>query len=396
MTNNPFGSNPFETVFKDLMNAMASQSNLSSSIAEQFAMSVVARQTGDENADPLLRMKVESLFDLAQRNISNDSIISKFILEQPSQVLSLSQVEYVQVLLGDLHELIAKLESISKDASDSFPKLGGDPQIFGGLPFSQMSAIIGPFLSGMNVGSCVGHLAQENLASFDILLPRKLKSIAFVAQNIQNFSTDWNLNLDELIIWLSVQQITLSAILSLPHIAKIIDDAIDLHLESAQKMSQSLTKRFEDVDMSDPDALAKLTSDPTQLIGIELSELQELQLQNTSKALAVIIGIADYITSTTARRLLGNFEQIVEAVRRKRIESHEGETLFESLFGISVRGNTYELGHKFIFGVIERNEEDRLISVLESPWAFPTPNEVDAPGLWIARLESTSEMPDSE
>ena len=44
-------------------------------------------------------------------------------------------------------------------------------------------------------------------------------------------------------------------------------------------------------------------------------------------------------------------------------------------------------GKAFIQGVVERAGESVLAQLVTSPDHLPTPNEVDAPGLWLARLE---------
>jgi hypothetical protein len=38
-------------------------------------------------------------------------------------------------------------------------------------------------------------------------------------------------------------------------------------------------------------------------------------------------------------------------------------------------------------GIVDRVGDDGLRPLLERADAIPTPNEVDAPGLWLARLE---------
>lgn len=391
MTNNPFGSNPFETVFKDLIKVMASQGDLAQTIAEQFAMSVAASDSTASNSDPLMRMKIESLFDLAQRNIATNSMLGTYLSAGTLTVSTVTQMEYAKLLLDDFRGLVTKLESISKTTNQGLSTENELSPIFAGLPFAQMSAMLGPFLSGMNVGSCVGHLAKETLATFDLVIPRHRNTIAVVSDNLITFAHDWNLNLDELILWVCLNQITLSVLISRSHIATRIKDIMDQHLNAALQFSQSLTKRLEEIDMTDASALEKLTTDPSQLVGVDLSEAQKSQMRSTMSTLAIIVGLADYITSGAARSLLGNFEQIAEAVRRRRLENREGESLFENLFGIGLHSSTYEAGHKFIFGIVERNEEARLATILESIWAFPTPNEVEAPGLWLARLETAGD-----
>jgi uncharacterized protein (DUF2342 family) len=43
-------------------------------------------------------------------------------------------------------------------------------------------------------------------------------------------------------------------------------------------------------------------------------------------------------------------------------------------------------GKAFVQGVVDRAGDDGLLPLLERPEAIPTPNEVDAPGLWLARI----------
>jgi uncharacterized protein (DUF2342 family) len=44
-------------------------------------------------------------------------------------------------------------------------------------------------------------------------------------------------------------------------------------------------------------------------------------------------------------------------------------------------------GKTFTAGVVDRVGESRLTELLAQPQPLPTPAELEAPGLWIARLE---------
>ena len=57
------------------------------------------------------------------------------------------------------------------------------------------------------------------------------------------------------------------------------------------------------------------------------------------------------------------------------------------LLGMGLRQPAYERGRRFIEGVLERAGEEALGQLWASPRGLPTPAEVDAPGLWLARLE---------
>ena len=46
-----------------------------------------------------------------------------------------------------------------------------------------------------------------------------------------------------------------------------------------------------------------------------------------------------------------------------------------------------ERGHGFAAGVTERAGHDGLSQLFNKAGNLPTPNELDAPGLWLARIE---------
>ena len=48
---------------------------------------------------------------------------------------------------------------------------------------------------------------------------------------------------------------------------------------------------------------------------------------------------------------------------------------------------TYDRGGAFVAGVLERSGGDGLRRLWSSDAHLPTPAEVDAPGLWLARID---------
>ncbi|MDA8262599.1 MAG: zinc-dependent metalloprotease [Actinomycetota bacterium] len=388
MTDNPFGSNPFETVFKDLMKVMSSQGQLALSVAEQLAMPLAAGEGGDVNPDPQVRMRLEPLAELAQRELGTDSLIADGVESGPRTIEVVSPAEFARRTLTELAPLIQRAEQMSRQMPAPPTLPGGESLEVAGIPLSQMAGMMGPMMTGLNAGSCIGHLAKEVLGTYDIALPRDKKQIQVVLANVSSFAGEWSLDLDAVVLWLALNQLSMQALINLPHIAKKVRSMIEEHFAAAAQTGEALASKLSELDPSDPSTLEKLSSDPYALIGIELSAAQEANLRESRSYFAVISGIADFVTSRAARKLMGNFEPITEALRRRRLETREGEDLFRKLFGIGLDAATYELGHRFIFGLVERNAEETLAKVIADERAFPTPNEVEAPGLWLARLES--------
>ena len=75
--------------------------------------------------------------------------------------------------------------------------------MFGGL--MQMMA---PMMLGMSVGSMVGHLSRRSFGQYDLPIPRPASpEVHVVSATIDAFSDAWSLPVDDLRLWVSLQEI---------------------------------------------------------------------------------------------------------------------------------------------------------------------------------------------
>ena len=89
--------------------------------------------------------------------------------------------------------------------------------------------------------------------------------------------------------------------------------------------------------------------------------------------------------------LYSDTQMISEAFRRRRVEAASSDRFVERLLGLELGPATYERGEAFVQGVVGRAGEEGLARLWQSERELPTPAEVDAPGLWLARID----LPDS-
>ncbi len=114
------------------------------------------------------------------------------------------------------------------------------------------------------------------------------------------------------------------------------------------------------------------------------SPAQRELLPRLDALVAVIIGYVDHTVDTAARGLLATSSRIAEAARRRRVEADQSDVFVERLLGLTLSQAAVERGQAFVAGVLERDGD--LAQLWRSPRALPTPAEVDAPGLWLARI----------
>ena len=134
-------------------------------------------------------------------------------------------------------------------------------------------------------------------------------------------------------------------------------------------------------------ALQQASRDPEILLGAVESPAQRSLQPRLDAAVAAVVGYTDWVVDAVAVRVIGGDAlRIAEAVRRQRSGSTPDDLFVERLLGIRVGEDQVTRGKAFIQGVVDRVGEPGLTRILDLPGSMPTPNEIDAPGLWIARV----------
>jgi putative hydrolase len=139
--------------------------------------------------------------------------------------------------------------------------------------------------------------------------------------------------------------------------------------------------------MSDPSHLPSALTDPSALLGALQTPEQQGILAQLNAMVAAFVGYVDHVVATVAPRVISSAPVIAEATKRRRVEESEGARLVERLFGLELGQAQFDRGHAFVQGVIERAGDEGLDRLWRSARELPTPNEVDAPGLWLARID---------
>ena len=244
----------------------------------------------------------------------------------------------------------------------------------------------------MTVGSMVGHLAKKSLGQYDLPLPRPVgQEIAIISTNVDTFASQWDLPLEDVRMWTLIRELVIHQLYGLEHIRTAVTDLVQSYIAAFRPDSSAITDKLATLESSDPSdmmaSLQKILGDPELLLGAVRSN-EQLNLQPRIDALlGLIIGWSDHMTDAVGSKVLGNPARIAEAARRQRVQSGEETVFVEKLLGLHINRQQVERGKSFVRGVIERVGNDGLQPLYVSAENLPTPAELDAPGLWLARLE---------
>ena len=157
------------------------------------------------------------------------------------------------------------------------------------------------------------------------------------------------------------------------------------YVSSYQLDADVLEAQFGDLDPMNPESLQALAERPEELLGAMQSDRQREVLGRLRALTSVLEGYTDEVLGRIGRRLIPSYDQIHEAIQRHRIERGEAERFIEGLLGLKLDREDYERGAAFCRGVVERAGTDGLNRLWVGAHMVPTPPELEAPGLWLAR-----------
>jgi putative hydrolase len=377
----PFGNIPF---LNDMMKAMASQGPLNWELAAQAAAAAARGDTPDTDTDPATRIAYNRLADIADMHVRQITGLPTGPNDTHTEILTTTRAIWAHRTLTDLRPLFTDLA-----AALTRPQQGdqGDPM---SAMIAQMSAFLFPTLMGITVGSMIGSLAQRAFGQYDLPLARPHTSeILVVAASVESFASDWSIPPDDLRMWVLTHELTSHAVLATPAVTDGLMESVKRHVGSFRPDPAAFMSAMGDIDPSDPAALETLQrtlGDPMTIVGAMRSPEQEALAPFLDARGAAVTGYVDHVVDAVGSRILGNASPIAEAVRRRRLDGRTDADLAEKLLGVSLPRALQRRGAEFVSGVIERAGEDPLRGMLTSAERLPTPNELDAPGLWLARL----------
>ena len=385
-TPNPF-SNP---LFAQFQRAMSAQGPLQWDVARQTALMAATQGTNEHNVDPQRRIAVESLAAVAHMHATE---VTGQEIRNLGKLEVVGRATWVNLTLDAWKPYFESLaRALSGAPDDTTPDDDTtDPMM---KMLSSMSKMIAPSMLGMSVGTLVGRLAVNTFGQFDLPLPREPHGkLVIVIGNIDGFADEWSIPRDDMTMWALTHELVSSAVFGVDHLRDAIRQMVIHFAEGFRPNPGALSDGIGQLDVSSGDPmkiLDSLLSDPTVLLGAQRSSAQDRIAPSLDAAVAAIVGYIDHCVDRASARILGDGSRIAEAVRRRRVSQSADRVFVERLLGIDLTTERVALAHQFVAGVIERAGEEGLAQLLDRPGNLPTPAEIVAPGLWLARLEGRS------
>lgn len=382
----PFGGIPF---IGELMRMLQGQAGGGADAARQLARTIANDGASEANIEPADRIAVEELIRVAELQVQNATDLP-VARHGALKVTVANRSQWADQTIDDyrpLFETMAASMTATMGLPDDLPD--GDPMA---QMMAQLSQMMGPMMLGMTTGSMVGNLARTALGGYSLPVPRPPDApLLVLLRNLDHFGTEWSLDRDDLRLWVCLHEVAHHAVLNVPHVRTRLTDLLTRHAGGFEQDPSGLGASFGELDLSaGPDAIAELQEtlgDPDKILGAVRSPAQDALQPELTALVAAITGYVDHVMDQTGGALIGSYGMLTEALRRRRVEADAADRFVERILGLELDRDQYDRGAAFVAGIVERAGSEGLNRLFADPVNLPTPNEVDAPGLWLARID---------
>jgi putative hydrolase len=410
----PFGSdpsgddNPFESMnffLQDLSKMFAGRPAGSWDTALQLAGAIATEGQPEPNVDPADRLAIEQLARVAELHVGE---VTGRSVEEPVRIEALNRTQWAKRFLDEERPLLeelsgsigAALQSQLGDlGSEDFSEIDLQQPSLPGMPpealIKQLMGMMGPMLLGMMAGSTAGHLATRALGHYELPLPRPAhEPLTLVLRNVDEFADDWTLPREAIRLWVCLSDVAHQHVLNLDHVRAHLDGLLGEYVSAFSQDPAEIERRMRGLGIDDEfggsepelEALQRLAGDPDVLLSAMQSDEQLALMPRIAAVVSTVEGYVDWVLDTLGGRLIPEYDRVTEALRRRRAEAGPSSRFVERLFGLELSQSTFDRGSHFVDGIVERSGTQALSQLWTDEAHLPTPAELDAPGLWLARV----------
>lgn len=358
--------------------------------AREVGRAIASSGVSEPNINPTDRIALVQLVRVAELRVADATGLQPS-RGTPLRVEVVNRVGWSDRTVGDYGELFAALgESIAAGLDPDSDDTSADPMA---AMLAGITRMIGPAMLSLTTGAMVGRLAQHALGGYVLPVPRPPGNPMLIAlPNVDEFGAQWSLDADDLRLWVCLHEAVYHAVFGVEHVRDTLSDLLLRHASSFESNPHRLEEMLGDFDpvSGGPEALAELQQalgSPDAILGAVRSDAQKALLPQITALIAAITGYVDHTMDRIGAELIGSYSRLAEALRRHRVETGESDRFVERLLGLELDQDQYDRGAAFAAGVVERVGPEGLGRLFSDPANLPTPAEVDAAGLWLARID---------
>jgi len=247
-------------------------------------------------------------------------------------------------------------------------------------------AIANRMITTRQVGYLLGFLGQRVLGQYDLAILSAESTpgrLLFVDENIRRTAAALDVPLNPFRTWIALHETTHAFEFEAhPWLRPYLAERLERQLASLSSSTSGLSR----------DALGRLGralrgagSGEHWMEGL-MSDEQRREFREIQAVMSLLEGFGDYMMDEVGRDLVPEVETISARFHARREQRTAFERAMMRITGMDLKMEQYRKGEEFVAAIAGIGGADALRTLWLGPHTLPSPEEIDQPSLWLARV----------
>lgn len=302
-------------------------------------------------------------------------------IELPDAVertFAVDRVDWIEANISSFKRMFEPIEALN--SSSGGPKSAAS-QLFGNANRAVVSG---------EVGLLLAYLARHVLGQYDLaLLGRETVEtgkLYYVEPNIRAVERALHLPKNDFRMWLALHETTHAfEFEGVPWLRGYFNGLIEQYFEFLKQDAEQLKQGLRAMRAMVGRAREQRGPDVSWLEAMMTADQRTL-FNQMQAAMCMVEGYSNHVMNAVGRDLLPKFDAISKTFETRRRDRSRIEKLFVRLTGLELKYEQYQLGERFIDGLVASHGHDIAKRIWDNPASLPTMAEIRAPQLWISRV----------
>ena len=247
-------------------------------------------------------------------------------------------------------------------------------------------APIGRRVAATEMGALLGYVAQRVLGQYDLLVPDdRGEAVYYVGANVLGLEKRYAFRPRDFRLWIAIHEVTHRAqFVGVPwmreYFLALVQQVFALVDPDPRTLTRAMSNAVEAIRRGenplDDGGLVSLIATPEQR-GV-LGQVQAL--------MSLLEGHGNVVMTDLGKRHVAGEERMARVLHQRR-QSGGLAQLVQKLLGLEQKMRQYEVGEKFVRGVLDLGGPRAIDHAWEAPENLPLLTELDDPGAWLARVQ---------
>jgi coenzyme F420 biosynthesis associated uncharacterized protein len=259
-------------------------------------------------------------------------------------------------------------------------------QRFGEKMMHNPFAPVGRRIAATEMGALLGYVAQRVLGQYDLLVPDdRGEAVYYVGANVLGLEKRFAFRPRDFRLWIAIHEVTHRAqFVGVPwmreYFLSLVHQVFELVDPDPRTLARALSNAVEAIRRGENPL------DEGGLVSLIATEEQRGVLGQVQALMSLLEGHGNVVMTDLGRRHVAGEERMARVLHQRRQSGGIAQQV-QKLLGLEQKMRQYEVGEKFVRGVLDIGGPRAIDHAWVGPENLPLLGELDDPGAWLTRVQ---------